>query len=244
MKEPYSFDLQRIFLGELPVWYLVEIVFRTSIIYLYTLLLIRVLGKRGLGQLSSFDFLIVIALGSSVGDPMFYEDVPLAHAMMVITVVVLLQRGVTWLTEKSTAAERMIDGQPRRLVRGGVVDHANMREEQLDFEEVFAGLRAQGVHQLGEVQRAYIEPSGAFSVLREPEPRPGRPLIARSDPDFPTPFRGGQQAPHAGTYACDDCGLLLPLSAHEAYPERCTNCESDRWLLAAEGLHVRAPQDS
>jgi uncharacterized membrane protein YcaP (DUF421 family) len=244
VKEPYSFDLRRIFLGDLPVWYLAEIVFRTSIIYLYTLLLIRVLGKRGLGQLSSFDFLIVIALGSAVGDPMFYDDVPLVHAMAVITVVVLLQRGVTWLTERSSVAERLIDGQPRRLVRAGVVDHANMREEQLDSEEVFAALRVQGVHQLGEVELAYIEPSGAFSVLRAAEPQPGRPLIARSDPDFPSTFRSGQPAPRTGRYACHDCGLALSVPQGEAFPARCKNCGSDCWLSVVHRPSARPPQDS
>ncbi|HEX5657214.1 MAG TPA: DUF421 domain-containing protein [Polyangiales bacterium] len=234
MKEPYSFDLKRIFLGELPLWFLAEIVFRTTIIYAYTLLLVRLLGKRGLGQLSPFDFVIVIALGSAVGDPMFYQEVPLIHTMLVITVVVLLQRGVSRLTEKSALAERFIDSEPRRLVRRGVVDLKNLRDEQLDPEELFSALRVQGVRQLGEVQLAYIEPSGAISVLNEPEPQPGRPLIARSDPDFPKPHRTGQPAPRTGRYACDDCGLALALAEDEPFPQRCANCPSERWLGVSE----------
>ncbi len=235
MKDPYSFDLKRIFFGDLPLLFLAEIVFRTCVIYVYTLLLVRVLGKRGLGQLSPFDFVIVIALGSAAGDPMFYQEVPLIHAMLVVTVVVLLQRGISWLTEHSLLAEKFIDSQPRRLVYRGVVNHHAMRAEQLDAEELFAGLRVEGVRQLGEVQLAYIEPSGKFSVMREPEPKPGRPLLARTDPDFPEPHHAGEPAPRAGRYACDDCGLTLALEQGAPFPRYCGNCGSNRWLGVSQG---------
>jgi uncharacterized membrane protein YcaP (DUF421 family) len=227
---PYSFDLQRIFFGDLPPWFLLEVVFRTFIIYLYTLLLVRLLGKRGLGQLSPFDFVIVIALGSAVGDPMFYEDVPLVHTMAVITMVVLLQRGVGWLTERSERAQRFIDSEPRRLVRHGLVDTDNLREEQLEAEELFAALRIQGVRQLGEVELAYIEPSGTISVIRESRPQPGRPLVARSDPDYPAPHHAGEPAPHGDSYACNDCGLQLKLTAGQPFPPHCQRCPSERWV--------------
>jgi uncharacterized membrane protein YcaP (DUF421 family) len=230
--EPHDFDLRRIFLGDLPLAFLGEIVFRTAIIYLYTLLLVRLLGKRGLGQLSPFDFVIVIALGSAVGDPMFYDDVPVMHCIVVITVIVLLQRSVSWLTDRSGRARDFIESVPRRLVFQGVVDCKSLRDEQLDAEELFAALRIQGVRQLGEVERAYIEPSGSISVLRSEEPRPGRPMVARSDPDFPLVLGAGAAAPASGDYACDACGLALELQHEEAFPARCGNCSCDRWLHA------------
>jgi len=116
-----------------------------------------------------------------------------------------------------------------------VVDQQNLREEQLDSEELFAALRAQGVCQLGEVQLAYIEPSGAVSVLREPEPSPGRPLIASSDPDFPDPYRARQPAPRSGIFACKACGQRLRLAHGEGFPERCQSCPGEHWLGASSG---------
>jgi uncharacterized membrane protein YcaP (DUF421 family) len=74
--------------GDEPPLFLLEIVFRTMVIYGYTMALMRWLGSRTIGQLSSIEFLLVIALGSAVGDAMFYPDVPLLHAIAVITVVV------------------------------------------------------------------------------------------------------------------------------------------------------------
>ncbi|MEY4511937.1 MAG: hypothetical protein RLZZ450_4059 [Pseudomonadota bacterium] len=233
--EPYKFDLQRILFGDLPLWFLGEIVFRTVLIYLYTLLLVRVLGKRGLGQLSPFDFAIVIALGSAVGDPMFYDDVPVVHCIVVITVIVILQRSVSWLSDRSRHARDFIESVPRRLVLRGVVDHKTLRDEQLDAEELFAALRTQGIRQLGEVERAYIEPSGAISVLRIDEPRTGRPMVARSDPDFPPVHTARAPAPDTASYACDACGLGIELDQGEAFPAACANCPCDRWLHAVRG---------
>ncbi|MBN9165362.1 MAG: hypothetical protein BGO98_30195 [Myxococcales bacterium 68-20] len=65
-------------LGDEPPLFLVEVALRTTIIFVYTLPLLRLLGKRGVAQLSLFQVTIIIGLGSAVGDPMFQADVPLA----------------------------------------------------------------------------------------------------------------------------------------------------------------------
>src|SRR5687768_8186714 len=91
------FDFQRIFLGDLPLEFALEVAFRTAFMFAFTVILVRLLGKRGMGQLSPFELVIIIALGSSVGDPMFYPDVPLFHAMVVVTVIVISQRALVRL---------------------------------------------------------------------------------------------------------------------------------------------------
>jgi uncharacterized membrane protein YcaP (DUF421 family) len=235
--EPYHFDLQRIFLGDLPLLFLGEVIFRTAIMYLYTLLLVRLLGKRGLGQLSPFDFVIVIALGSAVGDPMFYDDVPVLHGMAVITVVVGLQRALGWISDHNDRARRFINSEPRRLVFQGVVDRRGLLDEQLESEELFAALRLQGVRQLGEVELAYIEPSGAVSVVRRDDADAGRPLVSRSDPDYPRPHQAGEPAPRDGGFACEACGYKLVLRAGQAFPGQCTCCACDRWLAVSKGVY-------
>ena len=87
MNEPVvPFDLMPMFFGTDPTLFYLEIVFRTCVIYIYALLLIRWVGGRGIAQMSTVEFLLVIALGSAVGDAMFYPEVPIFHAMLVITV--------------------------------------------------------------------------------------------------------------------------------------------------------------
>lgn len=228
----YVFDVGQIFFGDHPPIFIAEIVLRTVIIYAYTLVLVRFIGKRGLGQMSAFDFLIVIALGSAVGDPMFYPEVPLSHAMAVITVVVAMQRGVSYVTEKSTRAQTLVEGDPVRLVRDGVIDCARLAEEQLQREELFSSLRLAGVTQLGQVARAYIEPSGHVSVMKRESPRPGRPLVPSCDPDVPIVYPRGATPTEAGDFACEACGCLLTLDAVRPLDDACPRCGHTRWLCA------------
>ena len=76
-------------------------------------------GKRGLGQLSAVKLANVIALGSAVGDPMFYTEVPLLHAMLVTAPVVGLQRGLSLLMVRSERAETFVEGTPTNVVWDG-----------------------------------------------------------------------------------------------------------------------------
>ena len=160
-----AFDLRRIFLGDLPWLFFLEIAFRTVFMYVYALTLIRLLGKRGLGQLSHFDFVIIIALGAATGNPMFYPDVPLGYAMVVLAMIVCLQRLLFNITEHNEKIEAFVESKPRRLVKDGCLELGNLENENISREEVFMGLREGGIEQLGQVKRAFLEPSGKISVL-------------------------------------------------------------------------------
>jgi uncharacterized membrane protein YcaP (DUF421 family) len=130
---------------------------------------VRTIGKRGMGQLAPFDFVIIIALGSAVGDPMFYPDVPLLHALVAITAIVLLTQGVTRVTQRFKRIQDLLSATATRLIRDGVMDLAAMRQEGIARTELFGALRTIGIEHLGEVERAYLEPSGKISVFRQPQ---------------------------------------------------------------------------
>jgi uncharacterized membrane protein YcaP (DUF421 family) len=172
-----EFDLSEMLLGDVSWAVLGEIVLRTAVMYAYTLGIIRVVGKRGVGQLSPFELVIIVALGSAVGDPMLYLDVPLVHGIVVITVVVLLQRALEELTEDRRSVERLLEGTPRRLVLNGDIDRKALEAEQLSESELFVALREQGIEHLGQVRLAYLEPSGRISVFRADLARAGRSVL-------------------------------------------------------------------
>src|SRR3954470_23634218 len=104
-KNFHVFDFHRIFLGDLPIYFLLEIVFRTLIMYSYTIILLRILGKRGMGQLSTLEVAIIICFGSAVGDPMLGAEVPILHGMVAITVVAFFQIYVERLINKNRKVE-------------------------------------------------------------------------------------------------------------------------------------------
>ena len=113
------FDLHRMFLGDLPALFYAEILVRTQTIYPYTLLMIRWVGGRGIAQLSMVEFVLVIALGSAVGDTMLYPEAPILVALLVITVVIGLNKFLDLMILKSDAAKAVIYGRPIELAHDG-----------------------------------------------------------------------------------------------------------------------------
>lgn len=163
------FDWQRMFFGVEPPLFLLEIVFRIVVIYLFAAVLMRVMGKRGQRSLSPFETLVIIALGSAVGDGMLYPEVPIAYAWAVITVVVLLD----WVLEeaqlRSWLTFRMMSGAPILLVREGEVQAAGLRKARLRRNELMGLLREQEVADTGEVRYAFLEESGYLGLIRFPD---------------------------------------------------------------------------
>jgi uncharacterized membrane protein YcaP (DUF421 family) len=239
--ETYSFDMQRIFWGDNPPLFLLEILFRTTLLYLYTLLLLRLLGKRGVRQLTFFEFAIILALGSAVGDPMFYDDVPLLHGALVITVIVLLQRTIVAITEKNKPLEVLFESSPRRLIKHGVLELGALAEEKLSKDEVFSRLRDAGLRHLGEVERAYLEPSGTISIWKaDPETvQAGLTLMPDEDPDYPTVYNAGESVRKHSHYICQHCGR----PRDHAQDDVLTICEcgGKRWLEASDAANKRQP---
>ncbi|MFB9993672.1 YetF domain-containing protein [Deinococcus oregonensis] len=202
------FDWGRMFLGDVPPLFLLEIVFRTTLMFLWLVVLLRIMGKRGLAQLSPLELAIVIGLGSAAGDPMFYPEVPLIHAMLVLALVVGLQRGLSYLVIRSERVETFIEGIPVELVRGGVIRLSALSGANLSREDLFERLRGQGVRQLGEVQRAYFEQDGNLTVFTHKEnPPPGLQVVPPWDLQWPLIL--DVATPHRGVVACLGCGHTL-----------------------------------
>lgn len=228
-----AFDLHRMFLGDLPWTFTLEIVVRTVLIYGYALLLVRFLRKRVAGQLSLIEFLVVVALGSAVGDPMLYPDVPLVHAAVVITVVVLLNRGLTYSINNVERVETFIEGTPVALVEDGRIVLEGLDETQLSLEKLSEQLRLQGLTHLGEVRRAYMEQAGKLSVYcyAPAEQRPGLRLVPPWDLEPPAFLEQGTTLEADALLACARCGLPEPLQAGVTL-SACPRCQSDEWTDA------------
>jgi uncharacterized membrane protein YcaP (DUF421 family)/predicted RNA-binding Zn-ribbon protein involved in translation (DUF1610 family) len=231
----YTFDLERIFFGNLSWLLLFEIVLRTVVLYIYALFMLRLLGKRGMGNLSPFELAIIIALGSAVGDPMFYPDVPLVHGMIVMTVIVLLQRGVTWLSRRNQRVEAFVESRASCLVADGRLVLDALNREMLAQQELFTALRKAGVVHLGQVKRAYLESTGQLSVFKYPleEERPGLSLLPGcGDGSRSAEFEAGDPVVKTGSYACYSCGQPVRLASGQAF-SACPRCGHDVWALAS-----------
>ena len=222
------FDWARMLLGDPPPAFLFEILFRTVLIYIYTFGLIRWIGGRSISQLSLVEFLLVIALGSAVGDSLFYPDVPLLHAMLVITIIVFINKGLDYLILWSDKAQKTIDGVPNWVVHAGRLNPDQTADRGIGKAEVMALLRLEGISNLGEVEDAFLEANGDLSVFRASQPIAGMPIVPPHEICPPPRFKPGtQEARIASLLCCYDCGTLR--SQDET---ACLHCKGKSWTAA------------
>lgn len=228
MNDPIvPFDLWRLFIGDKPPLFLLEIVFRTFVIYAYALLMIRWVGGRGIAQMSAIEFLLVVALGSAVGDPMFYAEVPILHSLLVITLVVVINKGLDVVQMRSRRVENIISGVTVTLASGGIMRLDALDHASLTREEFFLGLRREGIVSLGEVRVAYLEPSGDITVFRAQTAVPGLQVEPPWDvkhPEEVDPRTVGPDTP----LVCVNCGTMRDAGGDGS----CATCDRVSWVLA------------
>jgi len=135
-------------------------------VYLSMLVVIRVLGKRTVGNFSAFDLLVALMLGEMV-DELIYGDVSMVQGMVAIGVVAAAQYGNEWLSYWDHGFAAILEGTPSVVVRNGVLDEKGMRAERMNAKEVMAQLRVLGIEEIREVKQAMVENDGVVSVLKE-----------------------------------------------------------------------------
>ena len=166
----YTFDLGKLFFGDFTILIYFEILLRVMIIMVYTILMIRWIGKRVVGGLGSADVLLIVAMGSAVGDAMFYPDIPLSIPIAVITLIAAFQKLYVHFGIKFESVRKVTDPKVMKLVENGRLLKENFTEDDIDENEVYMLLRQQGIRYLSEVEHAYYEQSGVLSVFKLENP--------------------------------------------------------------------------
>jgi uncharacterized membrane protein YcaP (DUF421 family) len=194
---------------------------------------LRLLGKRGVKQLSVFELVVIIGLGSAAGDPMFYKDVGLLPALIVFTMVVTLYIFVTYLVGKNKKFEAVVEGKAVCLIKDGVFSIENFKKEILAQDEFFAELRLKGVSQLGQVEEAIEESSGSISIFYYPdeEVKYGLPIMPVSLEASP------EKIDKAGYYSCTFCGYTEKLEP--AVKHKCPTCQKTKWVKSSNKKRIR-----
>ena len=122
-------------------------------------------------------FLLVIALGSAVGDAPFYPDVPLFAAMTVITTVVGINKLIDQITERWDSAARVVDGEAVAVASQGRLLPDGLALRDISPTEIKSMLRRAGISNLGQIEAAYLESGGGLSVFRRERPLPGLRIV-------------------------------------------------------------------
>ena len=225
-------DLEKILLGDEEWGFIPEIMFRTLIMYLIVLVSLRILGKRGVRQLSIFELVVIISLGSAAGDPMFYKEVGVLSAIAVFFVVVIAYKTTSYFVNKSKKFEILLEGDCTCLIEHGRFAIENFKKATLAQDEFFAELRLKNVSHLGQVQLAILETTGSISVFyyKDEEVKYGLPIL-------PALFANKQeQIKHRDYYSCSFCGYTKLLEPTPAAICKC--CKKNKWIKSINILRV------
>ena len=150
---------------EVPVW---EIVARGSLVYVAVAVVLRLVPKRQIGNISPNDMIALVIVGTLAADAMM-GDIKALPDIILMIVVILLWDYLTNLAEYHFPRYRGVaQDSPRLLIHRGVLLKDNLRKEKLTEQELIASLRKQGVTDIGDVQQAILEVDGEISVVRKP----------------------------------------------------------------------------
>jgi len=228
-----AIDWKQFLIGEENFEFLLEIALRTFIMYFIILVGLRLLGKRGVRQLSVFELVVIISLGSAAGDPMFYKEIGLLIPVVIFFVIVGAYRFTTYLTAKSDKIDDLIEGKCVYLIRDGVFNIDDFRKEALAKDEFFADLRQQGISHLGQIEITILETSGSLSVYFYPDDavKFGLPIL----PDlFEKKIKIINAKDH---YACSFCGAVEQIEVMGKHS--CKRCKNEEWLKAIDRRRVQ-----
>ncbi|MDX1931129.1 MAG: DUF421 domain-containing protein [Capsulimonadales bacterium] len=167
---PSPAEWAKIFLPESGIG---ERILRPTVVYLVLLLALRMSGKREIGQLSPFDFLIVVLIADAVQNGMVGDDTSLLGNLIPALTLIGLSVIFDRITFRSEKAARVVEGQPSLLIYEGRLIEENCRRETVAREELMATLRKHGIASLREVRFAVLETAGNVSVIRSDAPIPG-----------------------------------------------------------------------
>ena len=142
-----------------------EFVLRGIIVYVFVLILLRITGKRQVGQLAPFDLVLLLVLSNAVQNAMNGGDNSVTGGIISAVTLVGLNYCVGYLTFKSKFLEALIEGRPVALIHNGQVNHKAMNSVRMTTHELNASLRASGCAGPHEVQTAVLENSGQITVI-------------------------------------------------------------------------------
>ncbi|MBU8907897.1 DUF421 domain-containing protein [Desertibacillus haloalkaliphilus] len=127
----------------------------------------RFMGSQAVGRLTDYDLVIAIAIGALIAKPLSDPALDPWISVIAIFALVLLQFIISWITLKSTLLERIIMGRTTKVIENGSIIMSGLRRARMTKSELNEELRAKGFQSASEVDKAFLEPSGKFSVIEK-----------------------------------------------------------------------------
>jgi uncharacterized membrane protein YcaP (DUF421 family) len=154
--------MEHLWLPEIPIW---EKIIRSVVVYVFILLAFRFMGKRQVGQLTPFDFVLLLILSNVVQNAIIGPDNSLGGGLLGAVTILGLNYLVVFLAYRVKPLRRLMGGEPTLLVHNGKVFKERMERERITMQDLEAALRKSGVVGLDKVRFAVLEENGQISVI-------------------------------------------------------------------------------
>lgn len=155
-----------------PWW---ELVVRGVVVYVFLLLILRITGKRQVGQLAPFDLVLLLVLSNAVQNSMNAGDNSLVGGLISAATLVILNYGVGIATFRSKRVEEFIDGRPQILIHQGALFEDVLASARISHHELNAAIRGAGYSSIADIETAVLENNGSISVLAKSGSKPSEP---------------------------------------------------------------------
>ena len=157
---------------------------RAIFLYIVVLIVMRLMGKREIGQLQPFELAISIMIADLAATPMAESGVPITNGIMPILGLLVMHLIISMINIKSTRAREIICGKPSLLIYRGKIDQKVLKKERFTINELEERLRDNNIFNIGDVEYAILETSGQVTVIPKPNKRPTTPEDFNMEPKY------------------------------------------------------------
>ena len=157
---------------------------RAIVLYILVLIVMRLMGKREIGQMQPFELAISIMIADLASIPMTDSGIPITNGIISILGLLLMHLVISFLNVKSIKAREIICGKPTILIYRGKIDEKALKKERFTINELEERLRGNNIYNLGDVEYAILETSGQVTVIQKPEKRNTIPEDFNIIPDY------------------------------------------------------------
>ena len=158
--------------------------FRSIVLYIIVLIVMRLMGKREIGQLQPFELAISIMIADLATIPMTETGIPIFNGIIPILGLLLMHLIISMINLKSLRGREIICGKPSILIYRGKIDEKILKKERFTINELQEKLRSNNIVNLGDVEYAILETSGEVTVIQKPEKRGTIPEDFNIQPDY------------------------------------------------------------
>ena len=150
------------------------VLIRTALLYGLVVIIMRLMGKRQIGELQPFELVIAIMISDLASLPMQDTRIPLLHGIIPIITMLMLQILLSEIQLKSEKVRKIIDGTPSILIRRGKINIKQLKNQRMSINDLMVGLRLQGYLNIDDVEYAILETDGQISIIPK---EPYSPLV-------------------------------------------------------------------